>query len=42
MVLSVRIEGKAIQCQGFEPVEKKKREEPTAPTSGGDTGSGSK
>ena len=42
MVLSVRIEGKAIQCQGFEPVEKKKKEEPTAPASGGDTGKGSK
>jgi len=42
MILSVRIEGKAIQCQGFEPVGKKKKEESTAPASGGDTGRGSK
>ena len=41
-VLSVRIEGKAIQCQGFEAVGKKKKEESTAPASGGDTGRGSK
>ena len=33
IVLSVRIEGKAIQCQGFKPVEKKKQEEPASSSS---------
>jgi hypothetical protein len=42
MLLSVRIEGKAIQCQGFAPVERKKKEESTAPPASGDTGWGGK
>jgi len=42
-VLSVRVEGNAIQCQGFKPVEKKKEESTSAaPTSGINTAWGSK
>ena len=42
-VLSVRIEGKAIYCEGFRPVRKNKKEESTPPpTSGGNTGWGGK
>jgi len=35
MVLSVRIEGKAILCQGFKPFEKKKEEESAPASLGG-------
>ena len=42
IVLDVRIEGKAILCEGFRPVDKTKKEEPAPAKSGGDTGWGSK
>ncbi len=44
MLFGVRIEGTAIQCRGFPPVEKKKKKEESTPssTSGGSTGWGGK
>ncbi len=42
-LFGVRIEGKAILCRGFPPVEKKKKEERASPpASGGSTGWGGK
>ena len=41
----LNLQGKAIRCEGFTPVEKKTKRESTStspPTSGGDTGWGSK
>jgi hypothetical protein len=38
----LNLEGKAIRCEGFTPVEKKKKEESTPHPASGDTGSGGK
>ena len=38
----LNLEGTAIRCQGFTPVEKKKKEKSTAPPASGNTGFGGK
>jgi hypothetical protein len=38
----LNLEGTAIRCQGFAPVEKKKKQESTSPPTSGNTGFGGK